>query len=80
MTDEEYKRSLNERRLALKKAETPTKMFREIVAPTASLVREIRGVPRALLYVKELRGVPKAERKKDSLSQALKVKRLLGWN
>ena len=78
MSDEEYKRSLNERRLAIKKAEIPTKMFREVVAPTASLVREIRGIPRALLYAKELKGIPKQERKKDSLSQALKVKRLLG--
>ena len=58
MSPEEYKRSVTERRLEMKKAENPTKMFREIVSPTASLVRELRGMPRSLLYLKELRGTP----------------------
>jgi len=78
MSDEEYKRYVMERRLSMKQAEIPTKMFREVVAPTASLVREIRGVPRALLYAKELKGIPTRKRESDPLTTATKIKRLLG--
>ena len=71
MTQEEYKRSLAERRLKAKKMELPTKMFREVVSPVASLAREIRGVPRALLYLKELRGVKEPAKKTKELRQKL---------
>jgi hypothetical protein len=62
----------------MKQAETPTRMYREVVAPTASLVREIRGTPRALLYLKELKGIPTRKRESDPLTTAVKLKRLLG--
>jgi hypothetical protein len=78
MTDEEYKRYVTERRLSMKQAETPTRMYREVVAPTASLVREIRGTPRALLYLRELKGTPTRKRESDPLTTAVKIKRLLG--
>lgn len=75
MTNEEYRRSLAERRLKTKKLELPTKMFREVVAPVASLAREVRGIPRALLYLKELRGVKEPAKKTKELRQKLGVLR-----
>jgi hypothetical protein len=55
-TSKSEKMSLNERRVRLHESESLAKNFRNWASPTAAVLREIRGIPRSILYVQEILG------------------------